>query len=81
MYYIMIVDLTAQFKAELSNYPQPASTHSLTKVSHSVRLYATYTHDAYQSLLKIRNILNDSRDNYFSNASYSYEAFTDRQRD
>jgi hypothetical protein len=68
----MIIDLTAIVKNELSNYPQIPASHSLTKMSPSVRLYAAYTEDTYQSLIKIRNILNDSRENYFSNASYSY---------
>jgi hypothetical protein len=46
-----------------------------------MKCYAMYTEDTYNSLIKIKNILDDSRDNYFSNASYSFEAFTDRQRE
>jgi hypothetical protein len=52
-----------------------------SKVSNTIRIYSVFTEDTYNSLIKIRNILTESRENYFSNASYSFEAFTDRQRD
>lgn len=76
----MIVDLTSFLKNQLQAYPQPVASSS-TKLSNTIRCYAVYTEDTYNSLVRIRTILNDSRENYFSNASYSFEAFTDRQRE
>lgn len=76
----MIIDLTSFIKNQLHNHPQPAGKQ-LTKISNTIKCYSVFTEDTYNSLIKIRNILTDSRENYFSNASYSFEAFTDRQRE
>lgn len=78
----MIFDLTQQFKNELSHYPQDTKqTYLPPKVSVSLKLYATYSEDIYQLMTKIRLRLAESRENYFSNASFSFEAFNERQRE
>ena len=78
----MIFDLTQQIKNEMNHYPQTNSqSGSSQKMSANLKLYATYSEDIYQLLIKIRTILNDSRENFFSNASFSFEAFSDRQRE
>jgi hypothetical protein len=78
----MIVDLTQQLKTEMSHYPQENSEqYSSSKMPPNLKLYATYSEEIYQLLLKIRSVLADNRDNYFSNAAFSFEAFTDRQRE
>ena len=78
----MIFDLTQQFKQELSHYPQSANqVHSPAKISPSLKLYATYSEDIYQLMIKIRLLLTENRENYFSNASFSFEAFSERQRE
>jgi len=77
----MIVDLTNHFRTELNKYSQPASAQStVAMVSPNLKFYATYSEDIHKKLVKIKDILMETRENYFSNASYSYEAFTDRQR-
>ena len=78
----MIFDLTQQIKNEMNHYHQGSSQSSSSqKISANIKLYVTYSEDIYQLLIKIRNILNDSRDNFFSNASFSFQAFSDRQRE
>ena len=76
----MIVDLTSFLKNELHGHSQPTQAPP-SKISNTIRIYSVFTEDTYNSLIKIRNILTESRENYFSNASYSFEAFTDRQRE
>ena len=76
----MIVDLTEMVKKELSNFPQTAGVNLPSSASLS-KLFLKYSEDISSSLAKIRKILVEDRDNFFSNASYSYEAFTDRQRE
>jgi hypothetical protein len=76
----MIIDLTEMVKKELSNFPQIPNNNPTSNASIS-KLFLKYSEDISNSLAKIRKILVEDRDNFFSNASYSYEAFTDRQRE
>lgn len=77
----MIFDLTQEFKKELNGYPQESNHQYLpSKIPPFLKLYVTYSEDIYQKLLRIKMILTDNRENYFSNASFTYEAFTERQR-
>ena len=79
---VMIFDLTQRIKNEMNHYPQSSQqSYSSHKISANLKLYSTYSDDIYQLLIKIRTILNDNRENYFSNASFSFEAFSDRQRE
>jgi len=77
----MIFDLTERFKNELNKYPNNSNqSYTPPRLPPNLKLYATYSDDIYQHMTKIKTILLDSKDNYFSNASFSFEAFSDRQR-
>jgi len=58
----MIVDLTNNFRAELSKYPQQLISQSTAaKMSPNIKLYATYCDDIFNRITKIKKTLNDIR--------------------
>lgn len=72
----MIIDITSEFRSffgEVAAYkPQP--------VPIEVELCMKQSADIETSLKKVSRLLDENRENYFSNAAYSYSAFTDQQR-
>ena len=81
----MINDITLEFKNCSENYrdqnKKNEKLHPLSKkISIESQIYHTYSENIFKSLKKIAQTLNESKDNYFSNAAYSYAAFTDQQR-
>ena len=76
----MIVEITGEFRELVERNQTVASAPFHSKLSPTVKMYHTYGNDIQASLLKIEHALTANRENYFANASYSFEAFTDRQR-
>jgi hypothetical protein len=58
----MIVDLTNYLKNELTKYASQSVAHStVAMVSPNLKFYATYSEDIHKKLIKIKEILIETR--------------------